>query len=211
MFKLSRVKKRSIGCAAAVAVVAILALVLALMRPALFSAGERTITSDMVGAQFNDIAELATEEYVFSEVGKFDDEGLRVLDVEVPFTGKNFLVSYDGRVTAGIKDGSQIDAEFDDMSKKLVVSLPNVEVLTSHVDSQSAEVWDQSMNPLNQVKVSDVTEFIASRESLAKDKAIEHGLLDRAREQAERLVRAQAEALLAGTSKESYEIEVRWK
>lgn len=67
------------------------------------------------------------------------------------------------------------------------------------------------MNPLNQVTVSDVTEFIANRESMAKDKAIEHGLLDRAREQAERLVRAQAEALLAGTSKKQYDIEVRWK
>lgn len=117
MPKLRGVKTRSIGCAAVTAVIAIVALVLVILRPALFSEGERTFSSDVLGAQFSDVAELATEEYVFSEVGKFDDEGLRVLDVKVPFTGKNFLVSYDGRVTAGIKDGSKIDVEVDELEK----------------------------------------------------------------------------------------------
>lgn len=203
--------KRSIGCAAVVAVIAILALVLALLRPSLFSAGERTIDSDIVGAQFNDIAELATEEYVYSSVGKFDDEGLRLLGVRVPFTGKHFLVTYEGRVTAGIREADDISVDVDEERGVVNVSLPDVEVLDSTVKSGSAEVWDQSMNPVNQIRVNDVTEFIHSREELEKQKAIDSGLLDRARAQAERLLVNHIEALSRGTNLEGYDVEVAWR
>ena len=95
-----------------VAVLAAVALVLVLVRPAIFGRGERTIDSTSIGGEFNDIAQLATEEYVYSSVGKFDDEGLRLLNVRVPFTGKNFLVSYEGKVTAG--GGRDLTAHRDD-------------------------------------------------------------------------------------------------
>ena len=94
------VKKLSGIVVSIVAVLAAAALVLVLVRPAIFGRGERTIDSTSIGGEFNDIAQLATEEYVYSSVGKFDDEGLRLLNVRVPFTGKNFLVSYEGKVTA---------------------------------------------------------------------------------------------------------------
>lgn len=191
-------------------VLAVLLLVLALVRPGLVGQGERTIDSTVLGSSFGDIAELATEEYAFSEVGKFDDEGLRLLGARVPFTGKNFLVSYEGRVTAGIKDASRIEVDVDDAARALTVRLPQVEVIEAHVDAESAEVWDQTMNPLNQVKVSDVTEFISSREDAAEQKAVEHGLLDRARNQAEQLVVNHAKALTAGTGMQDYDVKVEW-
>ena len=99
------------AAASVVAVLAIVALVLALTRPALFSMREGEVTSTTIGASLGDIAQLSVEEYVFSDVGKFDQEGLEVLGVRVPFTGRNFLVTYDGRVTAGIKDASLIDVQ----------------------------------------------------------------------------------------------------
>lgn len=197
--------------AAVLAILAILGLVVVLMRPALFERGERTIDSTNIGAQFNDIAQLATEEYVYSSVGKFDDEGLRLLGVHVPFTGKNFLVTYEGKVTAGIKDASAISVDVDEAERELVVRLPQVEVLESTWTEGSSEVWDQSMNPINQIRVEDVTEFVDSRRELEKQKAIGGGLLDRARKSAEELVRAQAEALIRGTSMEDYDVRVEWK
>lgn len=191
---------------------AIVALVLALTRPALLSWREGEVTSTTIGASLGDIAQLSVEEYVFSDVGKFDQEGLEVLGVRVPFTGRNFLVTYDGRVTAGIKDASLIDVQLAD--GEVNVQLPEVEVLESHIDADSVKVYDQTMNPINQLRVEDVTGFIAGREADAREKAIASGLLDRAGQHAEELVRAHVAALVAGTEYEDYEVRVSrglWK
>ncbi|RUQ14597.1 DUF4230 domain-containing protein [Corynebacterium genitalium] len=201
---------RPTGCfgtlASVIAVVAIVALVLALTRPALLNWREGEVTSTTIGASLGDIAQLSVEEYVFSDVGKFDQEGLEVLGVRVPFTGRNFLVTYDGRVTAGIKDASLIDVHLADNA--IEISLPNVEVLESHIDADSVKVYDQTMNPINQLRVEDVTGFIADREADAREKAIASGLLDRAGQHAEELARAHAAALVAGTDMEDYEVRV---
>ena len=81
---------RPTGCfgalASVIAVVAIVALVLALTRPALLNWKEGEVTSTTIGASLGDIAELSVEEYVFSDVGKFDQEGLEVLGVRVPLS-----------------------------------------------------------------------------------------------------------------------------
>lgn len=200
------------AAASVVAVLAIVGLVLALMRPALFSMREGEVTSTTIGASLGDIAQLSVEEYVFSDVGKFDQEGLEVLGVRVPFTGRNFLVTYDGRVTAGIKDASLIDVSLAD--GEVDVQLPEVEVLESHIDADSVKVYDQTMNPINQLRVEDITGFIADREADAREKAIASGLLDRAGQHAEELVRAHVAALVAGTEYEDYEVRVSrglWK
>ena len=200
------------AAASVVAVLAIVGLVLALTRPALLSWREGEVTSTTIGASLGDIAQLSVEEYVFSDVGKFDQEGLEVLGVRVPFTGRNFLVTYDGRVTAGIKDASLIDVRLAD--GEVNVQLPEVEVLESHIDADSVKVYDQTMNPINQLRVEDVTGFIADREADAREKAIASGLLDRAGQHAEELVRAHVAALVAGTEYEDYEVRVSrglWK
>lgn len=200
------------AAASVVAVLAIVGLVLALTRPALLSWREGEVTSTTIGASLGDIAQLSVEEYVFSDVGKFDQEGLEVLGVRVPFTGRNFLVTYDGRVTAGIKDASLIDVHLAD--EAVDVQLPEVEVLESHIDADSVKVYDQTMNPINQLRVEDVTGFIADREADAREKAIASGLLDRAGQHAEELVRAHVAALVAGTEYEDYEVRVSrglWK
>lgn len=211
-----RPARRGIGVAGAaasvVAVLAIVALVLAVTRPALLNWREGEVTSTTIGASLGDIAQLSVEEYVFSDVGKFDQEGLEVLGVRVPFTGRNFLVTYDGRVTAGIKDASLIDVRLAD--GEVDVQLPRVEVLESHIDADSVKVYDQTMNPINQLRVEDVTGFIADREADAREKAIASGLLDRAGQHAEELVRAHVAALVAGTEYEDYEVRVSrglWK
>lgn len=201
---------RGAGCFGAltsvIAVVAVVALVLALTRPALLNWREGEVTSTTIGASLGDIAELATEEYVFSDVGKFDQEGLEVLGVRVPFTGRNFLVTYDGRVTAGIRDASLIDVTSGNHT--IEITLPKAEVLESHIDADSVKVYDQTMNPINQLRVEDVTGFIADRENDACEKAVASGLLDRASARAEELARAHVEALVAGTDMEDYEVRV---
>lgn len=164
--------------------------------------------STTIGASFEDIAELSAEEYRFSDVGKFDQEGLEVLGAHVPFTGRNFLVTYDGRVTAGLRDTSAISVSVGDSSIDVV--LPPVEVIDSHINADSVQVYDQTMNPINQIRVADVTAFIAGQEDAAREKAVAQGLLDRAGERAEHLVRSHVEALTEGTAQQDYDVHIEW-
>ncbi len=70
-------------------------------------------------------------------------------------------------------------------------------------------VYDQSFNPLNQVRVENYAEFLDSEEKRAEDKARENGLLERAQQRVTDLVAAQAEAFLAGSDKDGYEVRVQ--
>lgn len=203
--------KIAVRGAVAVALLAVAALAVTWLRPSLLGFGNARIDSTTIGASFTEIAELATEEYAFSDVGKFDQEGLQIAGLKVPFTDRNFLVTYSGRVTAGLRNAGSVETQVDDTAKTLTITLPAVEVLDSHIDAHSVEVYDQTMNPINQLRVSDVTEFIANREDAARDKAVAEGLLDRAREHAEQLMLSHATALTAGTNMEGYTLSVDWK
>nr|WP_256477994.1 DUF4230 domain-containing protein [Corynebacterium stercoris] len=153
---------------------------------------------------------MSVEEYVYSNVGSYDKEGLTLRGFEVPFTGRNFLVTYDGTVSAGVRDVTRIVVDIDDLSRTITVRVPKVEVLSSTIDSSSVTVHDQSMNPLNQVRVDDVTRFISEQERLAQEKAVERGLLDRASARVEELLASHARAVAAGTSLDGYDVRVRW-
>lgn len=192
------------------ALVILLVAAAIVVRPSWFRVGEERITADSIGASFNAVAELAVEEYVYSNVGSFDKEGLVLRGFEVPFTGRNFLVSYDGVVRAGVKHADAITAEVDNAAQQLQLTVPQVEVLSSTIDAESVVVHDQSMNPLNQVRVEDVTEFIAEQERSAKEQAVEQGLLDRASDRVEDLLESHARALIAGTPLEGYEVSFMW-
>ena len=88
--------------------------------------------------------------------------------------------------------------------------LPPVEVLSAHINADSVQVYDQSMNPINQIRVDDVTTFIAGQEDTARDKAVSQGLLDRARERTEHLVRSHIAALVQGTEQEDFDVRISW-
>ena len=207
-------RNRGGGCAAAaaavVALVAVAAVVLVMIRPVLFGLGRESITDEQIGASFKQIAELSVEEYAYSTVGSFEQEGFTIAGRAVPFTGRNFLVTFDGSVKAGLRDAEQVAVDIDDDAEKLTVRVPRVAITENSVDPASISVYDQSMNPLNQVRVDDVAGFLAEQEKRAEKKAIEEGLLKRAEQRTEELMRSHASALIEGTNMAGYQVEVRW-
>ncbi|MEJ6013880.1 DUF4230 domain-containing protein [Corynebacterium sp. H127] len=166
--------------------------------------------STTVSESFEHIAELAVEEYSFTNVGKSDEEGLRLLNVTVPLTGKSFLITYDGVVKAGLPDATTIEPKYDDAARKVSFDIPKPEVLSANIDQNSIQVYDQSMNPFNPNEVSDYAKFIAAEEARATDKAIAGGLLTRAEEQLTNLIEAQAKLYLEQSGKTDYQVEVRF-
>lgn len=170
-----------------------------------------TIDSTTVAGSFDSIAELSAEEYNFTNVGKYNEEGREFAGWNIPFTGKDFLLTYNGAVKAGVKDMSDIDVSFDEGASTVVLSVPKVEVTSTRIDPDSITVYDQSMNPFNQFEVSDLSKFLASEEKAASDKAVSLGLLDRASERVSDLLTAQVNALIEGTDKAAYDVRVEWQ
>lgn len=207
---------RHIGRRAKV-VCAIVALVAALVvgfgigNGGLVTQGPTHVDSTTIKNSFSDIAELATQEYDFSNVGKFSQDDMKILDLSIPFTGKSFLVTYSGSVKAGISDISKAQVSVDDASKTVNVTLPQVSVLDAHIDSSSVKTYDQTLNPINQLSVDDVTGFISSEEDARKQEAIDGGILDRARDRAQGLVESNVRAALSNSAESDYAVNVTWQ
>ncbi len=169
----------------------------------------RSITSTGIGGTLEEISEVAVEQYSYSAVGRFEEDGWRALGFRVPLTGKHFLIAYDGVVKAGVKNIEKSDVHIDDVARTVTITVFQAEILSNEIEPSSVVVYDQSFNPLNQVRVENYAEFLDSEEKRAEDKARENGLLERAQQRVTDLVEAQAEAFLAGSDKDGYEVRVQ--
>lgn len=172
---------------------------------------EARIDSTTIANSFEDIAELATQKYAFTDVGTRSDEGVSVFGWRVPLSGKSFLLTYSGTVTAGIKDLSSVQVEIKEPSQRVIVTLPSPEVLNAQIDPASVVVYDQSFNPFNPNSVDDVTTFLAEETEKNKQEAVDGGLLDLAKEQATTLAVAHVKAILLSTDMNEYDIIVNFE
>ncbi len=59
------------------------------------------ITSDLLSQQIQGISELASVEYNYTNMGKYENQA-SFYGWKVPFTTKSFILSYDGKIKAGI-------------------------------------------------------------------------------------------------------------
>lgn len=166
-----------------------------------------TVDTTLVKNSFADIGELATESYVFTQVGKYSEEGAKFFGMEVPGTSAHYLITYSGEVKAGLTDVSQIQVQADEGAHVVTVTVPTVEILSSSIDPASIETYDQSFSIVNQIEVSEVTSFLADREAAAKDEAVAKGLLDKAQNRLKEVVKGQVNAVL-GERASAYEVRV---
>ena len=69
------------------------------------------ITSTTIRNQLTEINELAVYSYDYSKVGKFSNK-LSFNGWDIPLTQKNFIVTYDGTIKAGINlDEAKVDID----------------------------------------------------------------------------------------------------
>lgn len=153
---------------------------------AVYEEASREIDINVVNVEIQEIGELATLEYLYTDAGKFEDPK-QLFGKDVPFTTKSFIAKWDGIIKAGV-DISQVTAEVDSNSKEVVVHIPKAEILSHEIDSESVETLDQKNGLFNPVSVEDVREFDAKSKEKMENRAIENGILDKAFENAESII-----------------------
>lgn len=149
-----------------------------------------------------DIGKLCTAEYSYTHVEHVDDSK-KIKGFKIPFTTSTFTYSYDGSIKAGI-DFTKIQVDKDDTEKRITVTLPEVEIISSEVDQNSFQLYDEKNSIFNPIAVTDVTDsFTALKESEEK-KAIEKGLFEQAKENAVAVVKN----FMRSYGVEDYQIDV---
>ena len=143
------------------------------------------ITSDLISQRLNAISELATVEYYYTNMGKFENQ-VDFYGWKVPLTKKSFIVSYDGVIKAGI-NAANLKTEIN--GNTITVTLPPSEILSHQIDDDSLEIFDESKNIFNPLRIEDYTSFSADQKAGIEQRAIDNGLLVEASEKAKSAVR----------------------
>lgn len=142
---------------------------------------ERGYDSSSVMNRIAYMQELALVRYNYTGVISYRDYR-KLFNLNVPLTDKYFLLKYNGYIKAGV-DFSQIKVNVIN-STDVHVSIPKPMILDTVVDENSMEVFNESDNAFNPLKMNDYKEaLIREKEVMTRD-AISQGIYDQATEQA---------------------------
>ena len=158
-----------------------LALVLAFMLYRTKYAQSRQLyDSSVIMEKISYVKELSLVKYSYSGVISFTDY-LRFINLQVPMTEKSFLIKYTGYVKAGI-DVSKTTVSVK--GKTVKIGLPKPVIQETVIDEKSLQVYDESMNILNPIKVADYQKAIVAEQNKIKQDALAKGILTESSDQA---------------------------
>lgn len=93
---------------------------------------EPEISSTALAQQLQEVNELAVLDYNYTKVGKFENS-LKLNGWSIPLTKKSFLLTYAGRIQAGVDMSAM---EVNVKGKKILVTLPEVRILNNVLDEK---------------------------------------------------------------------------
>ena len=108
-------------------------------------------------------------------------------NINLGFTNSNFLISYDGVVTAGIDlTDAKIDMRED--TKRIYVLLPEAEIMSVEIDFNSFQKYSEREGIGNRITLENYNDALKSIDETARQKAVDKGILNRAYENARVIV-----------------------
>lgn len=147
---------------------------------------EPVITADLLGQSLRSAQELVSVSYYYTNMAKYENQK-DFYGWKVPFTGKSFIVSYDGIIKAGV-DLSKAAVDVDETNKSVIITLPESQIISHEISEDSLEVFDESDNVFNRISIEDYNEFTVDQKAALEERAVENGLLVKAQEDAEEAV-----------------------
>ena len=133
---------------------------------------------------FEDIGELATQAAYCTEVNVTQAER-ELFGLSIPFTQSKYIYSYDVILKAGY-DFSQITYEVDEESQTIEVRLPQVQILSSELDLDSFQVYEEDESIFRPIRLEETNAAMQQMQQRAEGGTpSQTGLLDNARANAE--------------------------
>lgn len=162
---------------------------------------EPEITSSLIYNKLVSAKELTTLKYHYTNMGHFENQNT-FYGYKVPFTSKEFIVSYEGIINAGI-DLNKMKVDVGD--KSIEVRIPAAEILSHEIYEDSLKVYDERESIFNRIDIEDYNDFSKDQKSEIEKKAIKKGLLKEADEESKRAIE---EILMGDTILSKYDIKI---
>ena len=135
---------------------------------------------------FENIGELATQVAYCTEINVA--EGSKELfGMTLPFTQSKYIYSYDIQIKAGL-DFGDIEWSLNEQTKTITVTLPEIRVLSSEIDLDSFKLYHEEESIFRPFTLDEHNEALSSMVEKAEETAVENGLFDNARANAERIL-----------------------
>ena len=118
---------------------------------------------------------------------------MKFLNINIPLTDKYFLLKYNGYLKAGV-DFSRVKIDVKNDST-IHVSIPKPKILDTVIDEKSVQVFNESENAFNPIKISDYNEALIREKDIMIKDAVNQGILADATEQAKMVLKAMLEEM----------------
>ena len=165
-----------------------------------------TARSRTVELGFRNIGELSTQAVYYTNV-QVIKSSRQLFNIDIPFTGNRYIFSYDGVIKAGV-NFEEIEVTVSDVEKTILVRMPPVMITSNQIDHNSLEIYDETKSVFNPLKLGDVNLSIIAMEEESEKTAIENGLFENARANAETLIRGMLSSMF---DLEAYTVTFEWK
>lgn len=157
-----------------------LAVVLTLGQSSIFNHEEKPTKLG-----FEDIGELATQA-AYTTIVEDTDVSRELFGVSIPFTQSKLIYSYDVVVKAGL-DFDQV--KWTVSENKIKVEMPEIRILSSEIQFDSFQTYYENESIFRPVKIDENNQAIQEMVKKAETTAVENGLLENARENAEMMIK----------------------
>lgn len=155
-----------------------------------------TASSQTQLLQLKDIGELATQECDVVQVEKLTKDALKEkYGIDLPLIGSEIIYSYTVKIKAGF-DFSKIDYQVDEKQKSVTVTLPEVKILSSEVDTDSYKCYSDYQSIFNMISQDDQNQALDNLKKDAEQTAQNNGILDNAKSNAEKYLTAMIQQTL---------------
>lgn len=134
---------------------------------------------------FENIGELATQSAFCTEVNVIEADR-KLFGMTIPFTQSKYIYSYDIEMKAGM-DFRKVEWQVDNQTIR--VKLPPCEVLSSEIDLDSFQVYHEQESIFKQIHLEENNQALNQMKQQVQADAIENGLLENARSNAEAILR----------------------
>ena len=144
--------------------------------------------------EIQNISELATVEYRYTNVGTLDaSKKFSFIDWKVPFSDKTVIVTMDGKIKAGT-DLSQVKITGNEWKKEITVSMPEASILSNELFEKSFKIYEEKDSVWNPITLTESNELRIQIKEKAEQNAIDNQILEQADDRAKQLIQSVIEA-----------------
>ena len=161
------------------------------------------IVRKVMSEKTDEISELITAEYAFTNADRFTDTKHIVLLPDA-WTQKSFIQKWNGVIKAGIKLEKPEVAVKENV---ITITLPHAEILSYEIDNNSVEILDEKSGLFNPIKIDDKVKFDRESEFDMKNRAVKSGLLKKAENSAEKVISNLLTAAIKNSEEYTFKFE----